>query len=313
MQSQSQASEKLTESQQNRGEDYGQRRNTYNRDRDNDSHPRGAGRGNYRGNRPYDPNRGGGERGSYRGNNYRGNNSQNFREQFYQNRAQQDGNFNENNREGESSDAMYSQRPSNYRGNREGYNPNYRNFRGGSRGEYRGGRGEFRGRGNRDGFSTQRGGNGRYSNRPQNRDWEEAKIEEDGFDGDDKDVIELYLNEAELEILERKKTYVKVNLKAIIDEDDIARICHQCNFDESKIDAKLASFSTNKKYEGLEEFEWQTTQTRKEIQADKRKKQEIAERKRIQRERRAEIEEKKAAREIENKRRAEEREQRQRD
>ena len=154
---------------------------------------------------------------------------------------------------------MYSQRPSNYRGNREGYNPNFRNYRGGSRGEYRGGRGEFRGRGNRDGYSNQRGGSGRYSARPQHREWEEAKIEEeDNYDGD-KDVIELTLNETELEILERKKSYAKMNLSVKLDEDDIARICHTCNFDELKIDAKLQQYVTNKKYEGLEEFEWQTT------------------------------------------------------
>ena len=88
-----------------------------------------------------------------------------------------------------------------------------------------------------------------------------------------------------------------------LDEDDIARICHTCNFDEKIIDAKLAQYVTNKKYEGLDMFEWQTTQTRKEIQADKRKKQEAAERKRIQREHRIEIEEKRAQREIKNKRR----------
>lgn len=68
-------------------------------------------------------------------------------------------------------------------------------------------------------------------------------------------------------------------------------MCHQCDFNEAKIDLKLAHYATDSKYKGLEEFEWQTTQTRADKEAEKRRKQEIAERKRIQRERAAEMQE----------------------
>lgn len=64
------------------------------------------------------------------------------------------------------------------------------------------------------------------------------------------------MNDVEFEIFDRKKDYAKNNLKVKLDEDDIARICHQCGFDEAKIDVKLSQYKTNNKYEGLEEFEW---------------------------------------------------------
>lgn len=69
-------------------------------------------------------------------------------------------------------------------------------------------------------------------------------------------MIELVLNEAEIEIYERKKTYARDNLHVKLDEDDIARICHACKFDEALIDQKLQGYGTSKKYEGLEEYEW---------------------------------------------------------
>jgi len=57
-------------------------------------------------------------------------------------------------------------------------------------------------------------------------------------------VIELTLNAVEMEIFERKKDFTKNNLK-VLDDDDIARICHQCGFDEAKIDIKLSQYKTN--------------------------------------------------------------------
>lgn len=69
-------------------------------------------------------------------------------------------------------------------------------------------------------------------------------------------MIELVLSEAEIEMFERKKAYVKEHVKVKLDEDDIARICHQCKFNEAAIDAKLQGYFTSKKYEGLEEYEW---------------------------------------------------------
>lgn len=71
-------------------------------------------------------------------------------------------------------------------------------------------------------------------------------------------MIELTLTDEQYAILEAKKQYVREHLsyKLKLDEDDIARICHQCDFNEKLIDKKLANYATEKKYEGLEEFEW---------------------------------------------------------
>ena len=45
-------------------------------------------------------------------------------------------------------------------------------------------------------------------------------------------------------------------MRGQLDEDDVARICHQCDFNEDVIDQKLASYKTESKYAGLQEFEW---------------------------------------------------------
>lgn len=107
-------------------------------------------------------------------------------------------------------------------------------------------------------------------------------------------MIQLTLSQEQMVIYEKKKDYVRENLSVKLDDDDIARICHTCDFDEQKIDQKLANYATKSKYQGLEEYEWQTTQTRAEKEAIKRKKREAAEAKRIQKERQAAYEEKKA-------------------
>lgn len=99
-------------------------------------------------------------------------------------------------------------------------------------------------------------------------------------------MIELELNSAQLEIYNRKLAFVRQNMRGMLDEDDVARICHQCDFDEKAIDDKLSSYKTESKYAGLQEFEWQTTQTRAEKEAAKRRKIEEMEQKRLQRERR---------------------------
>ena len=52
-------------------------------------------------------------------------------------------------------------------------------------------------------------------------------------------MIELELNAHQFEIYERKMNFVRENLAKMIDEDDVARICHTCEFDEKAIDAKL--------------------------------------------------------------------------
>ena len=86
-------------------------------------------------------------------------------------------------------------------------------------------------------------------------------------------------------------------MRKMLDDDDVGRICHQCGFDEKRIDDKLAQYKTNQKYAGLEEFEWQTTETKQEKEAAKRKKFEMQERKRLQKERQKELEERRIDRE----------------
>ena len=46
------------------------------------------------------------------------------------------------------------------------------------------------------------------------------------------DVITLTLTDDQMVIYEAKKDYVRDNLSYKLDDDDIARICHQCDFDE---------------------------------------------------------------------------------
>ena len=137
---------------------------------------------------------------------------------------------------------MYSQRPntnSNYRGNSE------RPWRG---------RGEYRGRGGNRGSSNSyysqrgdRGGNqyrgynsgGRYRdynnnhNQNHNNDWEQPReYDGDAVDDGTDDVITLTLTDDQMVIYEAKKIYVRDNLSVKLDDDDIARICHQCDFNE---------------------------------------------------------------------------------
>lgn len=54
-------------------------------------------------------------------------------------------------------------------------------------------------------------------------------------DGTD-DVITLTLTDDQMVIYEAKKKYVGEHLSVKLDDDDIARICHQCDFNEMKID-----------------------------------------------------------------------------
>lgn len=62
-----------------------------------------------------------------------------------------------------------------------------------------------------------------------------------------------------MEIFNRKMEFVNEQLRGRLDQDDVARICHTYDFNEEKIDRKLESYVTDRKYEGLEEYEWQTT------------------------------------------------------
>lgn len=57
-------------------------------------------------------------------------------------------------------------------------------------------------------------------------------------------MVELEANEEQLRIYNAKLDFVNQNLKGRLDVDDVARICHDLDFDEEKIDAKLATYAT---------------------------------------------------------------------
>jgi len=88
-----------------------------------------------------------------------------------------------------------------------------------------------------------------------------------------------------MRIYKAKLEFVDQNLKGRLDHDDVARICHLVDFDETKIDSKLASYITNEKYRGLEEFEWQTSKTPADKKAERQERERAADRKRIYKER----------------------------
>lgn len=50
------------------------------------------------------------------------------------------------------------------------------------------------------------------------------------------------------------------------------KVCIDFDFNSSKISQYLKTYETEDKYKGLEEFEWNTTQTRKEKDDDRRRK-----------------------------------------
>ena len=112
-------------------------------------------------------------------------------------------------------------------------------------------------------------------------------------------MIELEMNDQQMEYFNSKMNFVKQNLRGKLDQDDLARICHMYSFNEQLIDKKLETYLPEKKYEGLEAFEWNRIETRAEKEAAKRKKIELAERKKHQQQRRQEMEERKAKRALE--------------
>lgn len=184
----------------------------YDQDRKGGYRSRGGNGGQpmYRGSRPYDTQRGRG-RGAYRGNFNRGPGA---------------------GMEGESSDAVYSQRPT------RGYS------RGGQRGEYRG-------RGRRGGYyqNGNQYGSGQGSHSYELADTSSARMKETD------DVIELELDDNQLAVYEQKLAYAKENIK-MLDQDDVARICHMNNFNPEAIDLALGRYLTDSKYQGLEQYEW---------------------------------------------------------
>lgn len=140
----------------------------------------------------------------------------------------------------------------------------------------RGGRGNYRGRpefkerrgdrGNRGGYegsySRGRGGPSRGTRGRGNRgpNYEVAgPIKEEELNSDEEVV---YLEEKELQFVEKMKKYVATQLSQAITEEQVVRICVDNEFDSKKIDSILATYQPDKKYEGVDDYQWQAPQSR---------------------------------------------------
>lgn len=62
------------------------------------------------------------------------------------------------------------------------------------------------------------------------------------------------------------------------------RVCIDFDFDKKKIQNYLKKYETDDKYKGLEEYEWQSTQTRQEKEDERKRKAAYQERMRLRRE-----------------------------
>ncbi len=71
----------------------------------------------------------------------------------------------------------------------------------------------------------------------------------------------IELDAEQMKIVEKKKAYVAQNIK-VLGEDQVVRICVDALFDEVEIDAQLKQYETDKKYAGMEDYEWNTAMTR---------------------------------------------------
>lgn len=74
-----------------------------------------------------------------------------------------------------------------------------------------------------------------------------------------------------MNFIEEWKSYARKNIK-VLNDDHIVKVCIDFDFNSSKISQYLKTYETEDKYKGLEEFEWNTTQTRKEKDDDRRRK-----------------------------------------
>ena len=62
-------------------------------------------------------------------------------------------------------------------------------------------------------------------------------------------MIQLSFTQEQMANFEKKKDYVGRNLLSIkLVDNEIASICHTCDFDEQKIDAKIAIIAAKSKH-----------------------------------------------------------------
>ena len=126
--------------------------------------------------------------------------------------------------------------------------------------------------------------------RPQ---WESAYNSKPSYQGAaaeaDEEIMEIELDEYQMQIVGEKTKYARQNMK-VLDADAVIRICIDNDFDSGKIDKELEKFKTDKKYEGYQEYEWNTFQSKQEkkqaAQEQKRRQAEIERRKQYQAEQR---------------------------
>lgn len=72
--------------------------------------------------------------------------------------------------------------------------------------------------------------------------------------------------------MKRIKDYVRKNVR-VLSMDDVTRICIDKKCNEDAIHEALKKYNTDDKYKGIQSFEWQTTETRADVQEKKRQKQ----------------------------------------
>jgi len=86
-----------------------------------------------------------------------------------------------------------------------------------------------------------------------------------------------------MDFINEWKAYGRKNVKVLTDEQ-IVRVCIDFDFDNKKIQSYLKTYETDDKYKGLEEYEWNTTQTKQQKVEDRRRKAAYAERLRLRKE-----------------------------
>jgi hypothetical protein len=81
----------------------------------------------------------------------------------------------------------------------------------------------------------------------------------------DEEVV--LLDADEMKLVEDTKHYVANQLKGIITEEQVVRICVDSDFNRKSINRALAAYETDKKYAGMEAYEWgvQLSRTDKQI------------------------------------------------
>lgn len=103
-----------------------------------------------------------------------------------------------------------------------------------------------------------KGGRGNYNGQPK-RD----------YPRDDEELLEV--SQEQMDLIQEFQRSCRKNLKMIKD-DEVVQVCVENDFNRAAISAYFAKFQTTDKYKGLQEFEWNTTQTIQEKNQQRRRK-----------------------------------------